>query len=200
MLRKAFLRRKSSRVAWKGPKTADSAFTRSLNTNSWLAKHASTCPPFTFSNSTEVAQTFPRSRTKKPHAALRAVSKIGRGLHTLDYGQLSLKSRVPGRCSQSARILPRAIHSASYDVSYVTRIHLPRVRKKTGLAAAFPKRQLFCALDLVAPIAPLRPYTRSMIRNRLLGVINLPAMIHAIYDPHPPPRGDKPASHDTREP
>ena len=42
-------------------------------------------------------------------------------------------------------------------------------------------------------------YTRSMIRNRLLGVINLPALDHAIYDPIPPPRGDKPSSHDTRD-
>ena len=41
--------------------------------------------------------------------------------------------------------------------------------------------------------------TRPIIRNRLLGVLNLPAMIHAIYDPKPPPRGDKPASYDTRK-
>ena len=34
-----------------------------------------------------------------------------------------------------------------------------------------------------------------MIRYRLLGAINLPAMIHAIRDPKPSSRGDKPAGY-----
>ena len=38
-----------------------------------------------------------------------------------------------------------------------------------------------------------------MVRNRLRGLINLQALIHASYDLNPPPRGDKPASYNARE-